>query len=232
MMSDVTDTMSCISEPRLHDRLLRCDPGRSNALLRGLPRRGRPRRPCRSANVAPLRAGSSRSEQSGALRKESPAVVNLLAHDATVTAAGMRATVVDLAARGWLRILPPVTDDETSRVATRLGSVRRRRAPPPRASRPPAHPRSIHDRPGDPGASPRCRHPRILVAQVPQPRPRRGEAGRARETTVEPRPAGRPPRSRRSSGSSPGMRRATTAHRSPWSIRSNGGSSPSRRSWR
>lgn len=53
---------------------------------------------------------------SGALRKESPAVVNVLTNDATVTAAGMRATVVDLAARGWLRILPPVTDDETSRV--------------------------------------------------------------------------------------------------------------------
>lgn len=53
---------------------------------------------------------------SGALRKESPAVVNLLTNDATVTAAGMRATVVDLAARGWLRILPPLTDDETCRV--------------------------------------------------------------------------------------------------------------------
>lgn len=53
---------------------------------------------------------------SGALRKESPAVVNLLTNDATVTAAGMRATLVDLAARGWLRILPPVTDDETCRV--------------------------------------------------------------------------------------------------------------------
>ncbi|MFK7918202.1 MAG: hypothetical protein AB8G14_09010 [Ilumatobacter sp.] len=53
---------------------------------------------------------------SGALRKESPAVVNLLTNDATLTAAGMRATVVDLAARGWLRILPPVTDDETCRV--------------------------------------------------------------------------------------------------------------------
>lgn len=53
---------------------------------------------------------------SGALRKESPAVVNLLTNDATLTAGGMRATVVDLASRGWLRILPPVTDDETSRV--------------------------------------------------------------------------------------------------------------------
>lgn len=53
---------------------------------------------------------------SGVLRKESPAVVNLLTNDATLTAAGMRATVVDLAARGWLRILPPLTDDETCRV--------------------------------------------------------------------------------------------------------------------
>ncbi len=56
------------------------------------------------------------SGQSGMLRKESPAVVNLLTNDATLTAAGLRATVVDLAARGWLRILPPVTDDEVSRV--------------------------------------------------------------------------------------------------------------------
>ena len=53
---------------------------------------------------------------SGALRKESPAVVNVLTNDATLTAAGMRATVVDLSTRGWLRILPPITDDETSRV--------------------------------------------------------------------------------------------------------------------
>jgi len=53
---------------------------------------------------------------SGALRKDSPAVVNLLTNDAAVSAAGLRATVVDLAARGWVRILPPVTDDEVSRV--------------------------------------------------------------------------------------------------------------------
>lgn len=53
---------------------------------------------------------------SSALRKESPAVVNVLTNDATLTAAGMRATVVDLAARGWVRILPPLTDDETCRV--------------------------------------------------------------------------------------------------------------------
>ena len=53
---------------------------------------------------------------SGAMRRESPALVNVLTNDATLTAAGMRATVVDLAVRGWLRILPPVTDDETCRV--------------------------------------------------------------------------------------------------------------------
>ena len=60
-----------------------------------------------------------RAEQvgsSGALRRESPAVVNLLANDGMVSAAGLRATVVDLAARGWVRILPPVDDDEVSRV--------------------------------------------------------------------------------------------------------------------
>ncbi|WP_420453398.1 hypothetical protein [Ilumatobacter sp.] len=58
---------------------------------------------------------------SGEYRSESPAVVNLLTNDATVTAAGMRATVVDLAARGWLRILPPVTDDEVSRIRPASG---------------------------------------------------------------------------------------------------------------
>lgn len=52
----------------------------------------------------------------GEPRTDSPAVVNVLTNDATLTAAGMRATVVDLATRGWLRILPPVTDDETCRV--------------------------------------------------------------------------------------------------------------------
>lgn len=70
-------------------------------------------------SYAERRATPNRIESvgaSGALRKESPAVVNLLTNDATLTAAGMRATVVDLASRGWLRILPPVTDDETSRV--------------------------------------------------------------------------------------------------------------------
>ena len=52
-----------------------------------------------------------------ALRGDTPAVVNMLANDATVTAAGLRATVIDLAARGWLRILPPGDElDELARV--------------------------------------------------------------------------------------------------------------------
>lgn len=55
------------------------------------------------------------AERVGALRSETPAVVNLLANDATVTAAGLRATIVDLAARGWLRILAP--DDEVDELA-------------------------------------------------------------------------------------------------------------------
>ncbi len=56
------------------------------------------------------------AEAAGGLRKESPAIVNMLVNDATVTAAGFRATVIDLAARGWLRILPPDDDDELARV--------------------------------------------------------------------------------------------------------------------
>ncbi len=52
------------------------------------------------------------------LRRESPAVVNMLANDATLTASGFRATVIDLAARGWLRLLPPADDDDD------LGRVR------------------------------------------------------------------------------------------------------------
>ncbi len=56
-------------------------------------------------------------EVAGALRADAPAVVNLLANDATVTAAGFRATMIDLAARGWLRILPPEDDlEELARV--------------------------------------------------------------------------------------------------------------------
>ncbi len=50
------------------------------------------------------------------LRDDTPAVVNMLANDATVTAAAFRATMIDLAARGWLRILPPDDDDELARV--------------------------------------------------------------------------------------------------------------------
>ncbi|MEL6892264.1 MAG: hypothetical protein AAFP84_11755 [Actinomycetota bacterium] len=53
---------------------------------------------------------------SGALRRESPAVVNILVNDGELSAAGLRATIVDLASRGWLRILPPESDDEVSRV--------------------------------------------------------------------------------------------------------------------
>lgn len=52
------------------------------------------------------------------LRRESPAVVNMLVNDATLTASGFRATVIDLAARGWLRLLPPADDDDD------LGRVR------------------------------------------------------------------------------------------------------------
>ena len=70
-------------------------------------------------SIAERKATPERIESegsSGELRKESPAVVNVLTNDATLTAAAMRATIVDLAARGWLRILPPVTDDEVSRI--------------------------------------------------------------------------------------------------------------------
>ncbi len=56
------------------------------------------------------------AESQGPLRRETPAVVNLLTNDCTLTAAGFRATLIDLAARGWLRILPPDEDDELGRV--------------------------------------------------------------------------------------------------------------------
>jgi hypothetical protein len=56
-------------------------------------------------------------EVAGTLRADTPAVVNLLTNDVTVTAAGFRATMIDLAARGWLRILPPEDDlEELARV--------------------------------------------------------------------------------------------------------------------
>lgn len=64
--------------------------------------------------VAPPRPGPASTVTR--LRDDTPAVVNMLANDATVTAAGLRATVIDLAARGWLRVLPPDDDDELARV--------------------------------------------------------------------------------------------------------------------
>lgn len=64
--------------------------------------------------VAPPRL--RRADQPGALRSDPPAVVNMLTNDATLTAAGFRATVIDLAARGWLRVLPPDDEDELARV--------------------------------------------------------------------------------------------------------------------
>jgi hypothetical protein len=66
--------------------------------------------------VAPKRPQPT--ETSSALSRESPAVVNMLTNDATLTASGFRATVIDLAARGWLRLLPPADDDDD------LGRVR------------------------------------------------------------------------------------------------------------
>lgn len=65
-------------------------------------------------SAAPRRPEAS--GRAGALRRESPATVNVLTNDCTLTAAGFRATVIDLASRGWLRILPPETDDELGRV--------------------------------------------------------------------------------------------------------------------
>jgi hypothetical protein len=72
-------------------------------------------------NTAPLRPQAART--SGAMRRESPAVVNMLTNDATLTAAGFRATMIDLAARGWLRILPPSTDDDLARVRPAASSM-------------------------------------------------------------------------------------------------------------
>ena len=68
-----------------------------------------------SDRLLPPRPDAGKS--AGALRADTPAVVNLLANDTVVTAAGFRATVIDLAARGWLRILPPEDDlEELARV--------------------------------------------------------------------------------------------------------------------
>jgi hypothetical protein len=66
--------------------------------------------------VAPTRPPPD--DRADALRRESPAVVNMLTNDATLTASGFRGTVIDLAARGWLRLLPPADDDDD------LGRVR------------------------------------------------------------------------------------------------------------
>lgn len=68
----------------------------------------------RRRRVAPPRPAPSATVER--LRDDTPAVVNMLANDATVTAAALRATVIDLAARGWLRILPPDDDDELARI--------------------------------------------------------------------------------------------------------------------
>ncbi len=67
----------------------------------------------RRRRVAPPRPAPATSVDR--LRDDTPAVVNMLTNDAAVTAAALRATVIDLAARGWLRILVP-DDDELARV--------------------------------------------------------------------------------------------------------------------
>ena len=63
--------------------------------------------------VAPPRPGARRVPAHSAA---TAGIVNMLTNDATLTAAGFRATVIDLAARGWLRILPPDEEDELARV--------------------------------------------------------------------------------------------------------------------
>jgi hypothetical protein len=72
--------------------------------------------------VMPLRPLPARTP--GPLRTDTPAVVNMLTNDAHLTAAGFRATVIDLGARGWLRLLPPVSDDEVGRVRPAANSHR------------------------------------------------------------------------------------------------------------
>lgn len=64
--------------------------------------------------LAPPRPAAAERVES--LRGETPGVVDMLTTDATVTAAGFRATVIDLAARGWLRVLPPDEGDDLARV--------------------------------------------------------------------------------------------------------------------
>ena len=57
------------------------------------------------------------------LRSDTPAVVNMLANDATLTAAGLRATVIDLAAR------VAANPSTRRRRRTRSGTTRRPRQP-------------------------------------------------------------------------------------------------------
>ncbi len=66
------------------------------------------------SRTAPPRPAAAPTVES--LRSDPPAVVNMITNDATVTAAAFRATVIDLAARGWLRILPPDAGDDLARV--------------------------------------------------------------------------------------------------------------------
>ena len=83
-----------------------------------------------------------------------------------VTAAALRATVIDLAARGWLRILPPGDEDELARIRPAAQGLRRRFPATTRTTRAAARRRSLHRRPRDSGEVSGRRHPRILVAKV------------------------------------------------------------------
>ena len=112
------------------------------------------------------------------LRSDTPAVVNMLANDATLTAAGLRATIIDLAARGWLRILPPDEDDELARVRPAAHANHGDSSASARAARAPARDRTLHHRPGDPcrGISPstsRGRGGGGLPGSSPRSTPRR-----------------------------------------------------------
>jgi hypothetical protein len=71
--------------------------------------------------TAPVRPRPDASA-ADAVGDEPPAVVNVLTNDVTLTAAGLRATMIDLAARGWLRILPPDDDDDIGRVRPAAGT--------------------------------------------------------------------------------------------------------------
>jgi hypothetical protein len=133
-----------------------------------------------------------------ALRDDTPAVVNMLANDATVTAAGFRATVIDLAARGWLRVLPPEDDfGDLGRVRPAATAYHGDTLRPARTARPPTRARTIHQRPGGSGPVPRRRHPWAVVAAIRTPRGRR--SGR-RRTGVSPVEAARSHRAGRAVG--------------------------------